>query len=190
MATLAKAPLEQVCGWADKSVADKLVARAKELRPFLAEQAPEGEKRRSPTEAVDRMLKEEGFLQLIVPQRLGGGRARARGRLGQRPQLLLRGGAVEERRDLLPAQPAAPQPRLRRRAERRRDRRLAAAQPRQAGHLRGVGLGAGSAGRRRGLGELPYRLRPPCRPRRRGSNLSQRRSERRWVRCRKLYKAV
>ena len=72
MATLAKAPLEQVCGWADKSVADKLVARAKELRPFLAEQAPEGEKRRSPTEAVDRMLKEEGFLQLIVPQRLGG----------------------------------------------------------------------------------------------------------------------
>jgi alkylation response protein AidB-like acyl-CoA dehydrogenase len=72
MATLAKAPVEQDSGWADKSVADKLVARAKELRGFLSEQAPEGEKRRSPTEAVDKMLKDEGFLHLLVPQRLGG----------------------------------------------------------------------------------------------------------------------
>ena len=72
MATLAKAPVEQVTGWADKSVADKLVARAKELRGFLFEQAPEGEKRRSPTKAVDKMLKDEGFLHLLVPQRLGG----------------------------------------------------------------------------------------------------------------------
>jgi alkylation response protein AidB-like acyl-CoA dehydrogenase len=72
MATLAKAPVEQVSGWASKSVADKLVARAKELRVFLSENAAEGEKRRSPTDAVDKMLKEEGFLQLLVPQRLGG----------------------------------------------------------------------------------------------------------------------
>lgn len=72
MATLAKAPVEQVSGWASKSVADKLVARAKGLRGFLSENAAEGEKRRSPTDAVDKMLKEEGFLQLLVPQRLGG----------------------------------------------------------------------------------------------------------------------
>ncbi len=72
MATLAKAPVEQVSGWASKSVADKLVARAKELRSFLAEQAPDGEKRRNPTEAVDKMLKKEGFLRLLLPQRLGG----------------------------------------------------------------------------------------------------------------------
>lgn len=72
MATLAKQPVEKISTWADKSVADKLVARAKELRSFLNEQAPEGEKRRSPTQAVDKMLKDEGFLRMILPQRLGG----------------------------------------------------------------------------------------------------------------------
>ena len=72
MATLAKEPVKQMSGWADPSAADRLVERAKELRPFLTEQAPEGEKRRNPTTAVDKMLKEEGFLHLIVPQRLGG----------------------------------------------------------------------------------------------------------------------
>lgn len=72
MATLAKAPVEYRSGWADKAVADKLVDRAKELRDFLSAQAPEGEKRRSPTAAVDKMLKDEGFLQLLVPQRIGG----------------------------------------------------------------------------------------------------------------------
>ncbi len=72
MATLAEVPTYDVCGWADSSVADKLVARAKELRGFLAEQAPEGEKRRSPTDAVDKLLKDEGFLQLMLPERLGG----------------------------------------------------------------------------------------------------------------------
>lgn len=72
MATLATAPAGDIAGWADKSVADKMVARAKELRGFLSEQAPAGEKRRSPTEAVDRMLKDESFLQMLLPQRLGG----------------------------------------------------------------------------------------------------------------------
>lgn len=72
MATLAQAPVSEISGWADKSVADKLVARAKELREFLSEQAPAGEKRRNPTEAVDKMLKEEGFLRMMLPERLGG----------------------------------------------------------------------------------------------------------------------
>ena len=72
MATLAKERVKGSSGWADASVADRMVARAKELRSFLSEQAPEGEKRRNPTPAVDKMLKDEGFLHLIVPQRLGG----------------------------------------------------------------------------------------------------------------------
>ncbi|CAH0498353.1 acyl-CoA dehydrogenase family protein [Novosphingobium sp. CECT 9465] len=63
---------EGLSTWASKETADALVARAKELRPFLMEQAPEGERRRNPTEAVDRMLKEEGFLRMLLPQRLGG----------------------------------------------------------------------------------------------------------------------
>lgn len=72
MATLATNPANTVTGWADKSVADALVERAKELRSFLSEQAPEGEKRRNPTQAVDKMLKDEGFLRMLLPQRLGG----------------------------------------------------------------------------------------------------------------------
>ena len=73
MATLAKEPETRTTGdWADSSVADRLIERAKELRPFLREQAPEGEKRRSPTDAVDKMLKDEGYLRMLLPQRLGG----------------------------------------------------------------------------------------------------------------------
>ena len=72
MATLAQDTTQDVTGWAEKSVADKLVERAKELRPFFAEHAAEGEKRRNPAPAVDKLLKEEGFMRLLVPQRLGG----------------------------------------------------------------------------------------------------------------------
>ena len=72
MATLAKESVRDISAWADSSVADALVARAKELRPFLAEQAAAGEKRRNPTPAVDKMLKEEGFLRMMLPERLGG----------------------------------------------------------------------------------------------------------------------
>lgn len=72
MATLAQEPVSNASGWADASVADALVARAKELRPFISEQAPAGEKRRNPTDAIDKMLKDEGFLHLIMPKRLGG----------------------------------------------------------------------------------------------------------------------
>jgi len=72
MATVAQDQPREISAWADSSVAEALVERAKELRPFLAEQAPEGEKRRNPTEAVDKMLKDEGFLRMLLPERLGG----------------------------------------------------------------------------------------------------------------------
>ncbi len=72
MATIAKAAAEDLSTFADKATADALVARAKELRPFLMAEAPEGEKRRNPTPAVDKMLKEEGFLRMLLPKRLGG----------------------------------------------------------------------------------------------------------------------
>jgi alkylation response protein AidB-like acyl-CoA dehydrogenase len=72
MATNAQLLAPGISDWADKETAEALVARAKELRPFLMAEAPEGEKRRNPTPAVDKMLKEEGFLRLLLPQRLGG----------------------------------------------------------------------------------------------------------------------
>ncbi len=72
MATTLEAPTGQTSAWADSTVADKLVERARELRPFLMEQAPAGEKRRNPTPEVDKMLKDEGFLKMLLPARLGG----------------------------------------------------------------------------------------------------------------------
>ncbi|PZQ53715.1 MAG: acyl-CoA dehydrogenase [Novosphingobium pentaromativorans] len=72
MATVAKLESDTQSGFADKAVADGLVEKARSLREFLQKEAPEGEKRRSPTPAVDQMLKTEGFLRLLLPQRLGG----------------------------------------------------------------------------------------------------------------------
>lgn len=72
MATLAKFESNTKVGFADKSVADALVEKARSLRDFLQSEAPAGEKRRCPTPAVDKMLKDEGFLRLLLPQRLGG----------------------------------------------------------------------------------------------------------------------
>ncbi|MEY2942739.1 MAG: hypothetical protein RLY97_753 [Pseudomonadota bacterium] len=72
MATAATIESSDFATYADKATADALVARAKELRPFLMAEAPEGEKRRNPTPAVDKMLKDEGFLRLLLPKRLGG----------------------------------------------------------------------------------------------------------------------
>lgn len=72
MATAAKLDVPGQTGFADKSVADALVEKARSLRGFLQKEAPEGEKRRSPTPAVDKMLKEEGFLRMLLPARLGG----------------------------------------------------------------------------------------------------------------------
>jgi len=72
MATTALVSPPEIADWADRATADALVARAKELRPFLMAEAPAGEKRRNPTEAVDKMLRDEGFLRMMLPQRLGG----------------------------------------------------------------------------------------------------------------------
>ena len=72
MATATMTESPDFSTFADKATADALVARARELRPFLMAEAPEGEKRRNPTPAVDKMLKEEGFLRMLLPKRLGG----------------------------------------------------------------------------------------------------------------------
>jgi len=72
MATAPKMDNEIQCGFAEKAVADAMVEKARSFRAFLQGEAPEGEKRRSPTLAVDKMLKEEGFLRMLLPQRLGG----------------------------------------------------------------------------------------------------------------------
>lgn len=71
MATVQK--MEQpIQSFADRATADALIARAKELRPLFMAEAADGEKRRSPTPAVDKALKENGFLRALLPQRLGG----------------------------------------------------------------------------------------------------------------------
>jgi alkylation response protein AidB-like acyl-CoA dehydrogenase len=72
MATIAKSDIHDIATYADNRTAEALVVRVRELRSFLSEQAPEGEKRRNPTAAVDRMLTEEGFLRMLLPKRLGG----------------------------------------------------------------------------------------------------------------------
>ena len=71
MATAVK--LESVpSGFAPPSVADAIVEKARGLRGFLQREAPEGEKNRAPTAAVDKVLKDEGLLRLLLPERLGG----------------------------------------------------------------------------------------------------------------------
>lgn len=72
MATIAKIGTEVPTGFADSATADAFVEKARSLRAFLQSEAPAGEKRRSPTLAVGEMLKDEGFLRLLLPQRLGG----------------------------------------------------------------------------------------------------------------------
>lgn len=72
MATAAQLDTRGQKGFADTSVADALVKKARGLRDFFQKEAPEGEKRRSPTPAVDQVLKDEGFLRMLLPQRLGG----------------------------------------------------------------------------------------------------------------------
>lgn len=72
MATVAKLGSDTQSGWADKAIADGFVEKARNFRAFLQSEAPAGEKRRNPTPAVDQMLKDEGFLRLLLPERLGG----------------------------------------------------------------------------------------------------------------------
>jgi alkylation response protein AidB-like acyl-CoA dehydrogenase len=53
--------------------ADKFIAAARELRPLLQAEAPEGEKLRAPTAKVDKALKEANLLTVLLPRRWGGG---------------------------------------------------------------------------------------------------------------------
>ncbi len=72
MATAAKIDVPAAQVFASKEVAEGFIAKARELRDLLRAEAPEGEKRRSPTPAVDKALKENNLLSLLLPQRLGG----------------------------------------------------------------------------------------------------------------------
>lgn len=58
--------------FADRATADAMIEKAKALRPLLMAEAPEGEKRRSPTAKVDAALREGGFLKVLLPKRHGG----------------------------------------------------------------------------------------------------------------------
>jgi alkylation response protein AidB-like acyl-CoA dehydrogenase len=55
--------------WGD---AQPFIERARELRPLLQNEAPAGEKLRTLTPAVDKVLKETGLLTLLLPCRWGG----------------------------------------------------------------------------------------------------------------------
>ena len=72
MATATRLDLPSISSFADATVADALVKKARSLRVFFQQEAAEGEKRRSPTSAVDKVLKEEGFLRMLLPKRVGG----------------------------------------------------------------------------------------------------------------------
>lgn len=72
MATAMKIESQTFSAFADSAVADGYIAKARELRDLFRAEAAEGEKRRSPTPAVDQALKENGFLTLLLPQRWGG----------------------------------------------------------------------------------------------------------------------
>lgn len=72
MATIAKLNVDGQRAFASKEVADGFVELARSLRPMLQSEAPEGERLRAPSPAVDKALKEHGLLQLLLPKRLGG----------------------------------------------------------------------------------------------------------------------
>jgi len=52
--------------------AEPFIAKARELQPLLRAEAAEGERLRAPTPAVDKALKDNGLLTLLLPQRWGG----------------------------------------------------------------------------------------------------------------------
>ncbi|ARS26938.1 acyl-CoA dehydrogenase [Sphingomonas sp. DBB INV C78] len=72
MATAAKLETRNFTKFAPTEVAETYIAKARELRDLLRAEAAEGERRRSPTPAVDQALKENGLLTLLLPQRWGG----------------------------------------------------------------------------------------------------------------------
>lgn len=72
MASLAMIKTEEFSTFADKATADAMVAKAKELRPLLMEQAKDGEMQRSPTKLVEKALFDNKILYALLPKRLGG----------------------------------------------------------------------------------------------------------------------
>jgi alkylation response protein AidB-like acyl-CoA dehydrogenase len=53
--------------------ASRFIAAARALQPLLQAEAPEGERRRSPTPAVDKALRDAELLTVLLPRRWGGG---------------------------------------------------------------------------------------------------------------------
>ena len=72
MATAAKLPSEDLTTFADRAVADAMIAKAKELRSLFEAEAAEGEKRRSPTDVAAKALFDNNILHAFLPKRLGG----------------------------------------------------------------------------------------------------------------------
>jgi alkylation response protein AidB-like acyl-CoA dehydrogenase len=70
MATVTKIGTPEVATFGD---AESFIAKARELRPLLQAEAAEGEKLRAPTPAVDKALKDNDLLTVLLPQRWGGG---------------------------------------------------------------------------------------------------------------------
>jgi alkylation response protein AidB-like acyl-CoA dehydrogenase len=71
MATAAKLvhPADDFTTFGD---ATRFIAKVKELAPLFAANAAEGEKLRAPTPAVDKALRDNGLMTLLLPKRLGG----------------------------------------------------------------------------------------------------------------------
>ena len=72
MATAAKIQGDDLTTFADRATADAMIAKAKELCPLFQAEAAEGEKRRSPTPAVEKALFDNRILHAFLPKRLGG----------------------------------------------------------------------------------------------------------------------
>ena len=70
MATVMKMPEPAAAGFAN---ADRFIQAAIALRPLLQRDAAEGERLRRPTDAVDKALKDNNLLTLLLPRRWGGG---------------------------------------------------------------------------------------------------------------------
>lgn len=70
MAAAAQIDRTPSTGFVDGS---QFIDRARSLKPLLQAEAEEGEKRRSPTAAVDKALRDNGLLNVLLPRRWNGG---------------------------------------------------------------------------------------------------------------------
>src|SRR3546814_12267933 len=68
MATAAKSETYTFTSFAPAEVAESYIAKARELRPLLRAEAPEGAKPRSPPPPVDQASKEKGLHSPQLPQ--------------------------------------------------------------------------------------------------------------------------